>query len=76
MSDHCNGCGQPGLRFVTHVCPPPELVHVSRLCGCQSECGDDGDIDGPGTCKGLPAPPREPLVKLVLIDRRTGEVIG
>lgn len=20
----------------------------------QDDCGDDGDIDGPGTCKGLP----------------------
>lgn len=23
-------------------------------CGCSATCGDDGDIDGPGTCKGLP----------------------
>jgi hypothetical protein len=24
-----------------------------QLCGCSVICGDDGDIDGPGVCKGL-----------------------
>lgn len=38
-------------------------------CGCASRCGDDGDIDGPGTCKGLPSMPEPPLVELVLVPR-------
>lgn len=40
------------------------------LCGCVTTCGDDGDIDGPGTCKGLPLPPLDPLVKVVMVPRR------
>lgn len=40
----------------------------SDLCGCVHACGDDGDIDGPGTCKGLPIL-REPLVELVVVRR-------
>lgn len=36
------------------------------LCGCRSRCGDDGDTEGPGTCKGLPDPPKPPLVEVVL----------
>lgn len=39
------------------------------LCGCERTCGDDGDVDGPGTCKGLPAPRPTPLVEIVLVDR-------
>jgi hypothetical protein len=35
-------------------------------CGCESRCGDDGDIDGPGTCKGLPRRPGPPLLEIVL----------
>lgn len=23
-------------------------------CGCSTRCGDDGDTEGPGVCKGLP----------------------
>lgn len=38
------------------------------LCGCLRECGDDGDIDGPGTCKGLPIM-HEPLVEIVVVRR-------
>lgn len=38
-------------------------------CKCQHICGDDGDIDGPGICKGLPPPPLEPVVKVVLVHR-------
>lgn len=37
-------------------------------CGCRRTCGDDGDIDGPGTCKGLP-PTREPSVEFVVKSR-------
>lgn len=43
---------------------------MSDLCGCKSRCGDDGDTDGPGTCKGLPMPAPSPLVQVVLIPRR------
>ena len=46
-----------------------------ELCGCAVHCGDDGDIDGPGTCKGLPSEPKPPLVEIVLVpkrDTRTG----
>lgn len=38
-------------------------------CGCKTYCGDDGDIDGPGVCKGLPVE-RKPLVEIVLVPRR------
>lgn len=34
-----------------------ELTRVrgtSAPCGCSRTCGDDGDVDGSGTCKGLP----------------------
>jgi hypothetical protein len=41
----------------------------SRLCGCSARCGDDGDIDGPGVCKGLPLPPKQPLIEVVLVKR-------
>lgn len=46
-------------------------VQLARevFCGCRSRCGDDGDTDGPGTCKGLPRPPKEPLVEVVLEHR-------
>jgi hypothetical protein len=37
-------------------------------CGCKTWCGDDGDTEGPGVCKGLPVK-REPLVELVLVPR-------
>jgi hypothetical protein len=39
------------------------------VCGCVRRCGDDGDIDGPGTCKGLPLPPQPPPVEVVLLLR-------
>lgn len=43
-------------------------------CECVKFCGDS-DPEGPGTCKDLPLPPEQPLVEVVLIDRRTGEAI-
>lgn len=43
------------------------------LCGCVESCGDDGDIDGPGTCKGLPAH-RPPLLEVVLVPRHSPDV--
>lgn len=49
-----------------------EWLEGNRLCGCASRCGDDGDTDGPGTCKGLPQPPRAPLVEIVLVPRAGG----
>ena len=41
---------------------------MSERCGCAVTCGDDGDVDGPGVCKGLPVK-REPLVEIVLVHR-------
>jgi hypothetical protein len=38
-------------------------------CGCASYCGDDGDTEGPGVCKGLPRPPAPPLVEVILVPR-------
>lgn len=38
-------------------------------CGCRETCGDDGDMDGLGTCKGLPRAPEPPLVEVVLVHR-------
>jgi hypothetical protein len=43
-------------------------AHPTQACGCTTHCGDDGDVDGPGTCKGLPIEKR-PLVKVVLMHR-------
>jgi hypothetical protein len=42
---------------------------MKGACGCRDRCGDDGDLEGPGVCKGLPLPPREPLVEVVLVPR-------
>lgn len=49
-----------------------ESLFTSRHppCGCKSKCGDDNDTEGPGVCKGLPLPKPEPLVEIVLVDRR------
>ena len=30
------------------------MLATTAPCGCAARCGDDGDIDGPGVCKGLP----------------------
>lgn len=38
-------------------------------CRCVRYCGDDGDTEGPGTCKQLPHRPRPPLVEIVLVHR-------
>lgn len=46
----------------------PCVFHRGRCC-CARVCGDDGDVDGPGTCKGLPAPPLAPLIEVVLVPR-------
>lgn len=40
-----------------------------QRCGCRETCGDDGDIDGPGTCKGLPRAPEPPLLEIVVVPR-------
>lgn len=37
-------------------------------CGCHEWCGDDGDVDGPGVCRGLP-PERKPLVQIVMVPK-------
>jgi hypothetical protein len=47
----------------------------AEWCRCVEFCGDDGDIDGDGRCKGKPIE-REPLVEIVLVHRSTGEVVG
>lgn len=51
---------------------------MTKLCRCQTECMDDGGegADGPGTCKGLPMPPRPPLVEVVLVPRWPALVAG
>jgi hypothetical protein len=41
-------------------------------CGCERLCGDDGDIDGSGPCKGLPRMPDPPPVGIVVV-RRDGD---
>jgi hypothetical protein len=41
-------------------------------CGCARLCGDDDEIDGPGTCKGLPPMPDPPPVGIVVV-RRDGD---
>jgi hypothetical protein len=46
-----------------------ELHREMAPCGCAERCGDDGDTDGPGVCKGLPLPPKPPLVEIVLVPR-------
>lgn len=46
----------------------PAAVRIGDYCGCARTCGDDGDIDGPGVCKGLPVC-RPPIVEVVLVDR-------
>jgi hypothetical protein len=38
-------------------------------CGCDRYCGDDGDTEGPGVCKGLPRQPQPPLVKFFVVHR-------
>lgn len=43
---------------------------VYEPCRCRDKCGDDGDVDGPGMCKGLPRMPEPPLVEIVLVPRR------
>lgn len=40
----------------------------TESCNCSKSCGDDGDIDGPGTCRGLPIK-REPLVEIILVPK-------
>jgi hypothetical protein len=40
-----------------------------RGCGCDVECDDDGDTEGPGVCRGLPLPKKPPLVEVVLVRR-------
>jgi hypothetical protein len=39
------------------------------LCDCTSWCGDDGDIDGDGICKGLRRRPDPPPVEIVVVRR-------
>ena len=41
-------------------------------CGCFTVCGDleEKDDDPRAVCRGLPMPPRDPLVRVVLLDRR------
>lgn len=36
-------------------------------CNCVATCGDADDEEG--VCKSLPRPPREPLVRIVMVPR-------
>jgi hypothetical protein len=47
---------------------PADRASLPDRCGCREFCGDDGDIDGPGTCAGLPIY-HEPLVEIVVVRR-------
>lgn len=38
-------------------------------CGCLTYCGDDDNIDGPGTCKSLPRQPMPPLIQFITVRR-------
>ena len=50
--------------------------HIAEPCACHFYCGDVPEEDDPGTvCKGLQRKPEPPVVEVVLVDRRTGEVI-
>lgn len=44
-------------------------------CACERFCGDS-DPEGPGVCKDLAREPEPPLVSIVLVDRRSGEVVA
>jgi hypothetical protein len=39
-----------------------------KPCNCTAICMDADDEEG--TCKGLPMPPREPLVEFIVVPRR------
>lgn len=52
-------------RYIVAASSPP------APCDCRDRCGDDGNNEGDGVCKGLPAPPREPLVEVVMVPRRS-----
>ncbi len=41
----------------------------SAPCGCREKCGDDGDTEGPGTCKGLSRMPEPPLIEFYVVHR-------
>ena len=52
------------------------LTPPHHRCLCRKWCGDIPEEDDPyGVCKGLPKAPERPLVEIVLVDRRTGELI-
>jgi hypothetical protein len=72
----CPGCeglwphiGSTAERYRTMA--RAALPHASAPdpCGCSVLCGDDGDIDGPGTCRGLPPMPEPPSVVLTTVRR-------
>lgn len=76
--DHPEACGWSGkpreikdryraMARVALLAVEPDLLE--EACNCVSYCGDDGDIDGPGTCKDLPCEPRNPGIEIVLVRR-------
>lgn len=48
---------------------PALFSFAHQNCGCEWNCGDDGDIDGHGICKGLPPIHVAPLVEIILVPR-------
>jgi hypothetical protein len=50
-----------------HLCCPRCGTIVT--CGCESRCGDDGDVDGPGICKRLPRMSDAALLEIVLVPK-------
>lgn len=59
----------PVIAAYVDALPADTGSERSPRCGCSETCGDDGDIDGPGTCKGLPRAPEPPLVEVVMVPR-------
>jgi len=73
-AEPCVNCGEPiddaGTEPWCAKCYDDDPL-TPAPCACREKCGDDGDTEGPGICKGLPMPPRVPLVEVVLIRRDT-----
>lgn len=66
--------GPDGERIHPTAISPAYNIEFGRArsdsrCRCLHHCGDDGDTDGPGICKGLPIPPRPPLLEIRVVHR-------
>lgn len=50
--------------------PATVSARATGPCNCRVKCMDADDEDG--VCKGLPEPPKPPLVEIVLVRRDRG----